>query len=43
MYEIYVVAKDFKDKKTIQQHRIVNEVNVNIFCLSNVGVVNARL
>ena len=26
MYEIYVVAKDFKDKRTIQQHRLVNEV-----------------
>ena len=26
MYEIYVAAKDFKDKRTVQQHRLVNEV-----------------
>ena len=28
MYEIYVAAKDFKDKRTIQQHRLVNEVRI---------------
>ena len=26
MYEIYVSSKDFKDKRTVQQHRMVNEV-----------------
>jgi len=26
MYEIFVVSQDFKDKRTVQQHRLVNEI-----------------
>ena len=31
MYEIFVVSQDFKDKRTVQQHRLVNEVMMDLF------------
>ena len=34
MYEIYVSSKDFKDKRTVQQHRMVNEVNLFVSLLA---------
>lgn len=30
MYEIFVTSKEFQGKRTIQQHRIVNEVKYGI-------------